>query len=424
MGLTSANCRKVMTACMQSVAMYGSELWWQGEGKQGMRGGEDELQKLVGQEARAVTGCFRTTNRGAHMAESGLRPAVPQLENRQRRFAARLVSLPQGCQAREIVGAPSGLRKRLGEALGYEGRVEPTVIPAQVEKLRAQVVMEERKEAKEEAEKSRTGLTIFTDGSRVDSGGAGYAVVWQEGGKWAGVKTHMGFNQEAFDAECAALARALEVTAKRRLVPERVTVFTDAQAAIARIRSDEPGPGQQYALKARESIAQLRRARPGIQIEIWWCPAHKGIAGNEEADKEARLAAEEPDRRGVEWMGYSDRYGRRLLPLPRSIANIKREIAEKKWKEARAWSEKRIRKKKYRMPKGQSAAVARAPKRLAGRFHQLRTGHCRTGQYLMWTKNSNTAACGWCQCKMQTRNHLFKECRQWKTQQKVLWVEV
>ena len=123
-------------------------------------------------------------------------------------------------------------------------------------------------------------------------------------------------------------------------------------------------------------------------------------------------------------MGYSDRYRRRLLPLPRSIANIKREIAEKKWKEARAWSEKRIRKKKYRMPKGQSAAVARAPKRLAGRFHQLRTGHCRTGQYLMWTKNSNTAACGWCQCKMQTRNHLFKECRQWKTQQKVLWVEV
>jgi len=57
-----------MTACMQSVAMYGSELWWQGEGKQGMRGGEDELQKLVGQEARAVTGCFRATNRGALMA--------------------------------------------------------------------------------------------------------------------------------------------------------------------------------------------------------------------------------------------------------------------------------------------------------------------------------------------------------------------
>jgi len=50
----------------------------------------------------------------------------------------------------------------------------------------------------------------------------------------------MGFNQEAFNAECAALARTLEVAGRRRLTPERVTIFTDAQAAITRIMSDEP----------------------------------------------------------------------------------------------------------------------------------------------------------------------------------------
>jgi len=60
-----------------------------GEGKQGIRGGEEELQKLVSQEARAVTGCFRTTNLGALMAEASLRLAVAQLDNRQRRFASR-----------------------------------------------------------------------------------------------------------------------------------------------------------------------------------------------------------------------------------------------------------------------------------------------------------------------------------------------
>jgi len=58
MGLTSDNCRKVMTTCVQSVAMYGTELWWKGEGKPGMSGGAGELQKLVNQEPRAVTGCF------------------------------------------------------------------------------------------------------------------------------------------------------------------------------------------------------------------------------------------------------------------------------------------------------------------------------------------------------------------------------
>jgi len=56
MGLTSDNCRrrKVMTACVRSVARYSTELWWRCEGKQGMTGGEEELQNfsLSGQARR------------------------------------------------------------------------------------------------------------------------------------------------------------------------------------------------------------------------------------------------------------------------------------------------------------------------------------------------------------------------------------
>jgi len=109
----------------------------------------------------------------------------------------------------------------------------------------------------------------------------------------------MGYNQEAYDAECAALARALESASRSQTTPERVTIFfTDAQAAIRRMASEEPGPGQQYALQAKKDISALRRARPGITIEIRWCPAHKGIAANEKADQWAKIAAEEPDTRG------------------------------------------------------------------------------------------------------------------------------
>ena len=97
---------------------------------------------------------------------------------------------------------------------------------------------------------------------------------------------------------------------------------------------DEPGPGQKYALEARKHIAAMRRTRPGIIIEIRWCPAHNGVEGNENADEWAKLAAEEQDTRGVEWIPYSDRTEVRPMPLPRSLANIKREISEKKWTEA------------------------------------------------------------------------------------------
>jgi len=30
----------------------------------------------------------------------------------------------------------------------------------------------------------------------------------------------------------------------------------------------------------------------------------------------------------------------------------------------------------------------------------------------------------WGRCRTQTRNHLFKECPEWKAQQKILWAEV
>ena len=100
-----------------------------------------------------------------------------------------------------------------------------------------------------------------------------------------------------------------------QMAPERVTIFTGAQAAIRRVASEEPGPGQVYALQARE-ITAPRRARPDITIEIRWFPAHKGVVGNEKSDEWAKLAAEEPDARGVEWLGYSDRAGARAVPLP------------------------------------------------------------------------------------------------------------
>jgi len=206
----------------------------------------------------------------------------------------------------------------------------------EAETFDAELLQEEEAEAEAEAERARPGLTMFTDGSRMEDGATEYAVVWKNGQTWEGIKCHMGHNQEAYDAECAALARALE-SVSGGYVPDRVTIFTDAQAAIRRMASEEPGFGQQYAIQARKHIAVLRRARPGVTIEIRWCPAHKGIAGSEKADEWAKIAAEKPSTRGVENPG----------PLPRSLASPKREISEKKWAEAQSWAGGRISKAKY-----------------------------------------------------------------------------
>src|SRR5258705_8389178 len=105
----------------------------------------------------------------------------------------------------------------------------------------------------------------------------------------------------------------------------------------------------------------------------------------------------------------------RKFPLPRSLANVKRGFIERKWTESIAWARKKLARTgntKYRPPAKQKPdpVVAKARKRLASRFYQLKTGHCLTGQYLAWTTRRPDASCWWCRYKIQTREHLFKCC--------------
>jgi hypothetical protein len=99
--------------------------------------------------------------------------------------------------------------------------------------------------------------------------------------------------------------------------------------------------------------------------------------GNDKADEWAKLAAEEPDARGVEWLQGG---GACPMPLPRSLAHFKQEISEKKWAEARLWAGGRTSKKKYKMPAKQKpdGTIAGSSKRHASRFYQLKAGHCLT----------------------------------------------
>ena len=171
-------------------------------------------------------------------------------------------------------------------------------------------------------------------------------------------------------------------------------------------------PGQKYAVQARRHIGALRRARPDIAIEIRWFRTHKGVERNEKADEWAKIAADDPDTREVEWLEYSDRVGARAMPLPRSLAHFKREVTERKWVKARQWAGGRTSKTKYRMPKSQrpNSLVAGNTKRLASRFYQVKTGHYLAGQDLRWTKNRPTTQCWWCRYQTQTRERLFKVC--------------
>ena len=72
---------------------------------------------------------------------------------------------------------------------------------------------------------------------------------------------------------------------------------------------------------------------------------------------------------------------------------------------------------------------ARAEKRTASQFYQLKSGHALTGVYLKSTDNRPDDHCWWCDpesdCRAhQARGHLFKYCGRWKDQRAELWTRV
>ena len=91
--------------------------------------------------------------------------------------------------------------------------------------------------------------------------------------------------------------------------------------------SDDPGPGQQYAIMARKHIATLRRSSGAqttkVSVSVEW----------------AKLVAGEPDAHRLEWFTSRDPSGQgreRKFPLPRSLINF----SEKEWAEAKGWAKK------------------------------------------------------------------------------------
>ena len=87
-GLPPALVRRIQIAVVQSVVLYGAELWWKNQ-----KNHEKEIQKLINRQARSITGMYLTTPVATLMSESGLIPAHISLDFRQRKYVYRLLSL-------------------------------------------------------------------------------------------------------------------------------------------------------------------------------------------------------------------------------------------------------------------------------------------------------------------------------------------
>jgi len=113
------------------------------------------------------------------------------------------------------------------------------------------------------------------------------------------------------------------------------------------------------------------------------------------------------------------------MPLPRSLANLKRETSEKKWAEARQWAGGRTCRTKYRMPKSQrpDGAGLEVPRSSPRGSSRSRRSPASPGSTSTGRRTGSPLSAGG-RYRIRTWEHLFKECPEWKAQQKILWAEV
>jgi hypothetical protein len=140
--------------------------------------------------------------------------------------------------------------------------------------------------------------------------------------------------------------------------------------------------------------------------------------GNETADQLAKNAAAPENEE--ELPSEEDRCT--------SLSHLRRCTTDAKWRRSDEWFEAKCKcKKHYHLDKQHkpNRTITKTEKSTAQIFYQLKVGHALIGPHLKRIKKAEDDKCWWCTREVaQSREHLFKHCKQWRKPQNALWQAV
>ena len=437
-GLTPKGARKLYVSVALPRIMYGIDVWCtpiHGKNAKGSRKGSvsfiNKLSSTQRAGALAVTGGLRMTPTDTLDAHAALLPMEQRVWKACHNAITRIATLPVQHPLHKLVkrSAKSQVKRHRSplHALTSIFGINPSELeeippvrlhPKDKGSRIVRLDIPPDKEASKQADANAIEtIRVYTDGSSHDGNVGAAAILKREGAPDRTIKFHLGpaKHHTVYEAELVGILMGLYLIKTERKGKVKCALSADNQAALKAISSDMTKPGQHIAAKIFQAIKQLkaRKNNSRFKLTLRWSAGHVGIEGNEDADAEAKAAAEGENSTPSDLPPYLRK------PLAHSISALRQAYNDKLKNE---WAAKWAASPRYRRFRFQDVLTPYSQKYLkdistpgisrdlASRIFQLRVGHVPLNYYLHKFKRVDNPRCPACGHPEETVEHYLIQC--------------
>jgi ribonuclease HI len=158
------------------------------------------------------------------------------------------------------------------------------------------VIPKDKDTSKREDKSAPEKVRIYTDSSAHNGKVGTAAILYQPGKPKCTLHYHLRTVEEhtVYKAELVGLLLGLQLVKTEQAGRTSFTIGADNQVVVKAVLTELTHPGQYLAADFLSTAAQIRKKRgtKSYSLTLRWTAGHTGIQGNEEADIEAKRAAE------------------------------------------------------------------------------------------------------------------------------------